>query len=218
MNVSKDKSLSDNKVNSLIFVILYATIPIVLLIFFMLVGNYIYLFLNKKNLMLQVMLVQTIPAFFALIIVPSIVYAKSSERTVKELIRPLRGNMFTKCFLVCISVFYILILCVYKNYTFQIIPFIIHFFVIAIGEELLVRGIITEQLGEIWDNSLFKIIGSAIIFSFIFHSESDISICIFSHMPFAIIMSLIYKKTGTLEMPILIHWIYNVILTLIEVM
>lgn len=218
MEKTREEFLSDNSVKNIITVIIYCTIPVVLLIAIMLIMKVVYNKMDINSLWAEMISVQSIPSFLALGFIPGLIYRMTTKKSIKAIAYPRPYSKASRIISILILVSFIAVLFVFQEYTLKIMPFIFHFLIIAIVEEFLIRGIITDRLKEIFLQEWIVIILSALIFSFVFHSESGFFISLLSHTPFALLMSVIYKKTGSLEAPILIHWSYNVILTIIEVM
>ena len=218
MKKIENEILSDNNINNIISVAIYCAVPIVLLIVLMLIANTIYTATGINNIAAETLVVQTIPSLLALGVIPGLIFKITTKKALLEIVYPGPYLKLTRKISVFLFILFAIVLVYFKSYTLMIIPFIFHFFIIAVVEEFLIRGIITNRLEAIFPQEWLAIIFSAFIFSFIFHSESSFGIGLLSHTPFALMMSIIYRKTGSLEIPILVHWSYDVILTMIEVM
>jgi len=96
----------------------------------------------------------------------------------------------------------------------NVFVYVIHYFFVALVEEILVRGIIYFQLFKLTNKKWLSVLICAFIFALVFHSTDGIWINIIYRVPFSIITSLLYLKTESLMTSVNFHWMYNVILTI----
>jgi len=218
MEKRKKEFISKKDINNIICVIIFCTVPIVLLIATMLIMYTIYNIFNIYSFWGEVLTVQSIPSLISMGIVPWIMYSKMTKKSIKDIMYLKKQLIISRAISVIMLFGFLIMLLIFREHVKLISPFVIHFLVIAIVEEVLIRGIITDRLKEVFINEWLAILISALIFSFVFHSRNGFVNGLIYHVPFALLMSLIYKKTGALEVPIMIHWIYNVVLTIAEVM
>ena len=84
------------------------------------------------------------------------------------------------------------------------------FLVVAVGEEILFRGIVFRMIDERW-GTVVALIVSALIFGFV-HITND-NATVWSSIAIAVEAGLLlgaaYKWSGTLWVPIGIHWAWN---------
>lgn len=84
------------------------------------------------------------------------------------------------------------------------------FLVVAVGEEVLFRGIVFRMIDDRWGTAV-GLIASALIFGFVHISNSNATV--WSSLAIAVEAGLLlgaaYKWSGTLWVPIGIHWAWN---------
>ena len=84
------------------------------------------------------------------------------------------------------------------------------FLVVAVGEEVLFRGIVFRMIDERWGTAV-ALIASALIFGFV-HITND-NATVWSSVAIAVeaglLLAAAYKWSGTLWVPIGIHWAWN---------
>lgn len=209
---------SERKMKHVIALLFFCFMPSVLLIALMLGATMILESLENLNLYQEVFLQQTIPMLLALGIIPAFFYKKyldGSNRTVFNL--RMKKNFSTVFLLLLLGGFAIFLL-IYLESSILVFPLIIHHTVVAITEEFMIRGLITEQLARLFKNEWVAIVASALIFAFVFHSARDVASNFLFRFPLALTLSLIYKKTKSLALPIVLHWLLNSVVTVLEVM
>ena len=84
------------------------------------------------------------------------------------------------------------------------------FLVVAVGEEVLFRGIVFRMIDERWGTTVALIV-SALIFGFVHISNENATV--WSSVAIAVeaglLLAVAYKWSGTLWLPIGIHWSWN---------
>lgn len=88
---------------------------------------------------------------------------------------------------------------------------VIKYSIVALGEELLFRYYIQNQLEK-----QFSILGAtilqAVLFAFILHSGFPILLNLMIRVPSGIILTYLFKKSNNLPLVIAIHFLYNAII------
>lgn len=155
-----------------------------------------------------------------LVLAYTLVVGKIEKRKVDELISTSAGSWVGKGLLLGIGYFSIItaILAIFgmyriEGYDFNIIRLIgcfIFYLVIAVGEEIIFRGIIFRMIAERW-NVVIAFVVSSLLFGAIHIVNPDASI--WSSVAIAIEAGLLlgaaYSFSGNLWLPIGIHWAWN---------
>lgn len=84
---------------------------------------------------------------------------------------------------------------------------------VALSEEFYVKGILFYQARRIYNNSIFIVILSTLVFSFVLHNSNSIINNVIYRVPMGLITSIIYLKTKKIYMPVAIHFIYDMLFT-----
>lgn len=218
MDKTKREFISEKNIKNIIYVIIFCAIPVLLLVTTMLIMNSVYGVLNINSFWGEVLTVQSLPTMISLGIVPWIMFKKMTNKNIKRIIYLKQNIKISRAISVVLLIGFLIALIYFGEKVKLIGPFVIHFLVIAIVEEILARGIISDLLNGIFEKDWIVILISALIFSFVFHSGNGFVTGLIYHVPFAVLMSFLYKRLGSLEVPIIIHWIYDVALTIFEVM
>ncbi len=213
-NVLRSENKEDDIIKKIISVAGYSGIPLVLLVGFITIGVGFVRGDRVSNAWLLVGIQQTVPALISLGLIPLFIFTKIEKNSPK-----LIGiNKYKHKLLAVINIFIIIIFLSYLAIAGLLFSsrgiFVLHYAVIAITEEVLVRGIITYKLKELFENKVIAITVSALIFSLVFHSTDGLFANLLWRVPFAIIMSILLETTGNIWFPITLHWIWDVIITL----
>lgn len=103
-------------------------------------------------------------------------------------------------------------LIVFKKLDFNnAILLILHNVVIAISEEFLSRGCITNVLMRIFKSDIMVMCVNILIFVFLFHSGATFLENLIYRLPISIVLIVVYMKSKNLTTPITIHLTYNVL-------
>ena len=95
------------------------------------------------------------------------------------------------------------------NMTIPANVIIIQFLVVAISEEIILRGVIMDELDKIFQNKYASCIVNAAIFAFIYHSSETFSSNLCVRFPLGLILGILRVKSGEIYSPIMLHWAYN---------
>lgn len=114
---------------------------------------------------------------------------------------------------IVLNIFILLMnLIVFKKLDFiNSILLIFHNIVIAISEEFLSRGCITNVLTRIFKSEIIISCVNILIFVFIFHSGGTLLDNLIFRLPISIVLMATYMKSKNLVTPITIHLTYNVL-------
>lgn len=208
------KTDTEGIIKSVVEVIIYCSIPTFSLVAIVLVMSSIFGPHNLSSGYSLVMLQQSIPILLAYGVIPCVIFKLHTKKSFKQI--GIKKNKHWLISLIDISVFLVFTTYLISNGVFQNsrgIP-VIHYFFVAVAEELLVRGIILYQLNRLFRYEWLSIIASAIIFSLVFHSTDGILLNMAYRIPFGIITAILMKTTGSLTSPILLHWLYNSLLSI----
>ena len=84
------------------------------------------------------------------------------------------------------------------------------FLIVAVGEEVLFRGIVFRMIDDRWGTAV-ALVASALVFGFVHISNSNATV--WSSLAIAVeaglLLAAAYKWSGTLWLPIGIHWAWN---------
>ncbi|EPF4498134.1 CPBP family intramembrane glutamic endopeptidase [Enterococcus faecium] len=110
----------------------------------------------------------------------------------------------------CISFFVVYL--VYNQSNLVLLCF--HFFLVAISEEYLYRGIIYFRLSEEIRSEIFVVLISSCIFAFLGHMGEPFYYNLIYRFPLGILFGFLRVKTGGITYPIIVHAFYNIIITI----
>lgn len=98
--------------------------------------------------------------------------------------------------------------------TAEFVTKLIHIMVIGITEEIMMRGIVFNDLEEKF-NTVIAIVLNSLIFAFIYHSGSDLLSNLLVRFPLGLILSLVRVKTKNVYNSIVMHSWYNMLMLVI---
>lgn len=206
----------ENLLENIIRVICYISIPLCFLMCLTLLPSYflngsISSDVNKMTSLGQVIMCFSIPMFISLVILPVLVKLFLQKEKLYNIgfHRPkLIGILFCIAFLMVVVWSYIRL----ENNPNMTIPanvIIIQFLVVAISEEIILRGVIMDELDKIFQNKYASCIVNAAIFAFIYHSSETFSSNLCVRFPLGLILGILRVKSGEIYSPIMLHWAYN---------
>lgn len=198
----------------LITLIAYCAVPPVILVLAITVAAALINSATTSSIYALVICQQTLPVTISYAVLPLLVFSTVGSNSLGEIgIKKNKNRIITIVDIIAIGLFgaYIIINGVLRQ---SVGVYVIHYFFLAISEEILVRGIILSYLRRLITKDWISILLSALIFALVFHSTDEIVSNIIYRVPFGIIAAILYKKTGSLQSSALFHWIYNVMMTL----
>ncbi len=107
---------------------------------------------------------------------------------------------------------YCLIILYNRGEVLEYLPLGVNFIFIAIGEEILTRGILIDKLKKIMKLDYAIWVG-ALIFSFIFHNNGGFMINLLIRFPLGLVLGYMYKYSKSLYGSIFFHLAYNVMVS-----
>lgn len=155
-----------------------------------------------------------------LVVAYAIIVGKVEKRKTDELALPSAGSWSARGFLLGTAYFAIItailvIACMYRVdecdfKAVSLLKYLISFLVVAVGEELLFRGIVFRMIAERW-NVAVALIASSLFFGamHIGNQDADIWASIAIAIEAGLLLGAAYAFSGNLWFPIGIHWAWN---------
>lgn len=213
MEETIERGREEEKIKGFVTVMGFCGIPLVLLVGFITIGISLVNTSNTENTWLIVGIQQTLPVFLALGVLPFLMFYHLERKNLSII----GVSKFKNKYIAWATLILVVTFLVYLQYNHKLFVdsgiFVVHYAIIAISEEILVRGIITYELNKIVQNKVIAIVISAVIFALVFHSTDGVLSNLLWRVPFAVIMSILLEKTGTIWSSVTLHWIWNVLLT-----
>jgi len=215
--ILKDMS-SDRKILICMQTILYCSIPPILLVVFVTIAMVLVNGRMYDSAYFIVFIQQTLPITLAYGVIPILIYKGIKQGSLSEIgIKASKYRIVDFINIAVLSIFTFLL--INKGiFTHDVSIYVIHYFFVAVSEEILVRGLILKKLKEVISKEYIAIIISAVIFALVFHSTDGIFTNLLYRVPFGVITAYLYIKTDSMISPIILHWIYNVTITIQEVL
>ncbi len=171
--------------------------------------------INKIKNRNDSLLIFSVPMVLFYIVLPLIMKIKVEKVPFQDIGLIYRKSKLSLGFIVTFSL--ILITLIIKSYTMELpIPaftIILSFMIVAIAEEIMLRGIIQHEVEKIF-NPVISVFITSLIFAFIYHSGGDVYDNLFIRFSIGLILGFIRLKTGSLYNSILFHWVYNIFVTI----
>lgn len=159
-------------------------------------------FLNLSNPFLMM----TVPTVISFIILPKLLLKLLNIEDKLDLFRYLKTSI-----VIFMSFLPIYLLTFRSKLDMDLIGFwIIHYLIVAIGEEYIYRHLLISLLSKKM-NVIISCIISSLVFAFILHNNEAFVTNLIIRLPLGLVLSGIYVKTKSLSLPIIIHSIYNLL-------
>ena len=99
--------------------------------------------------------------------------------------------------------------------TLEISPWTIwiHFFFVAVAEEIMLRSIIMDELRFFTENKWILCLLNGVIFAFVYHSNEGFWANLLVRVPLGFVLSMVREKCGNVYPAIMMHWLYNMFVT-----
>lgn len=91
----------------------------------------------------------------------------------------------------------------------------LHFFFVAVAEEIMLRSIIMDELRFFTRNKWVLCLLNGVIFAFVYHSSEDFWSNLLVRVPLGFVLSLVRVKSDNVYPAIMLHWLYNMFVTTI---
>ena len=216
MNHENKHSASDI-LEKVVTIICYTYLPLICLILLMVVFSWsflgsINLNVNEAKGIIQVIIAFSVPMIISLVILPLLFWVLIQHNTLQSLgliYSPKKWSV-VMCsgmgMIVLISTCYLT-----NNDEIKITAFTIcfHFLVVAISEEIIMRGIIMHEISRVSSNGVIICVVNAVVFAFVFHSNEDFLSNLVVRLPLGLILSFSKLKSKDIYLPIMIHWAYD---------
>lgn len=200
----------------------YSIIPMILLLAVSLTIMFILSFpifqTLQKNSFSNMIVTLTIPTFLCLAVFP-VRTMKRNKISIKDffICIPNTKNTIRRCmFYIFVSFAILIVAGCMDSFKTTFWMFFIHYLSVAVSEEVLARGVILYYLKQLFRLPVAIII-SALIFAFVFHSNSNqlMNLCV--RFPLGLIFSLITERTKSILPSICLHWGYDVLVTILSI-
>ena len=203
INKNYDFSFLDvNEKNPLIIAMALVVINLVSLLILIISAS----FLNVSNPFLMM----TVPTVISFIILPKLLLKLLKIEDKLDLFRHLKTSI-----LIFISFLPIYLLAFRSKLDMDLIGFwIIHYLIVAMGEEYIYRHLLISLLSKKMSVVISCII-SSLVFAFILHNNEAFATNLIIRLPLGLVLSGIYVKTKSLSLPIIIHSIYNLLVMIV---
>lgn len=210
----------ENLVESIIRMICYITFPMILLLT-LTVGGSLLTYgtlvtdVNQALTLRQVAVIFSMPMLVALAAVPLCFKTIWQKVTLQELgfRRPTRfGYLFCA---VCTGIVAASTAAMAGNPNIGIPVSVIcfQFFAVAISEEIMLRGVLMDELGKLVSSQRLCCVINAAIFAFIYHSSEPILPNLLIRFPLGLALCYSRVKSGEIYSPIMLHWAYNMFIS-----
>lgn len=162
--------------------------------------------------------VASIASAVLLIVIYILIVRFIEKRRVEEFALNIALKQIGKGFLIGIAYFSIIVIVLFAigsyrvesiqfNYIDILIIFLLYL-IVAIGEELIFRGILFRLIDQRW-NAVVAYISSALIFGFMHLPQGTVWSSVAIAIEAGLLFGAVYKYSGNLWMPIGIHWSWN---------
>ncbi len=91
----------------------------------------------------------------------------------------------------------------------------IHFFFVAVAEEIMLRSIVLDELKGFTANPWLLCLLDAMIFAFVYHSNDAFLPNLLVRVPLGFVLSITAVKSNSIYPAIGVHWLYNMLVTTI---
>ncbi len=216
------KGKVDKYIEHLIKIVCYISLPLVMLFALTMftsvfrTGN-VNMNVNNSDSFVNVLLTFSLPMFISLVVMPVIIKIFIEKVGVNQL-----GLMiFSRCNIVlCIlmgilSLF--LAICLLNNKSLKVSAWTVlfHFFIVAISEETILRGVIMNELLYFTQNRIVLCLANSIIFAFVYHSSEDFIANLFIRVPLGFVLSYVRLRQKSIYPSIMLHLLYNMFVSVI---
>ena len=166
---------------------------------------------ESMNGFIETFTIFSIPMLLFLAVIPLIVKVKYENKSFKELgliyTSNKRNNILLALNMVVLMVMGVRFVTLDIN-SGEILTMFIHILCIGVSEEIMLRSVVFDEVGSKF-NKVITIIITALIFSFIYHSGSDLQSNILIRFPLGLILGFLRSKTNNVYNSIAFHTWYN---------
>lgn len=214
MNNKKIENKTDDIIIKFIGILLYCGIPPFVLVLLITLSLSIVNSNTTSNVYMLVLIQQSLPVLISYGLIPILIFIIIEKLKLVDIGLKWNKNYQVTVLNMIIVIIFMIYLFYKEIFNYNEGVFVLHYFCVALAEEILVRGIILYKLSALVKKKWVAIVISAFIFALVFHSTDGIIMNIVYRVPFGIITAILYKKTDSLMSSITFHWIYNVALTI----
>lgn len=173
---------------------------------------------NETGDLVTVLLSFSLPMVLALAAAPVAVKCLAQKRSLKDLgLAPQRslGNGIACAVMAALSVVLAVVLGSKEGLEASAWTVLIHFFFVALSEEVMLRGVVHDELSALTKNPWLLCLANGLIFAFVYHSNSDFWSNLLIRVPMGAGLCLVRMKSKSLYPAIMLHWLYNMFVTTI---
>lgn len=206
--------MTDDKIWKLIKLILYCSVPPILLVLTITIMYGSVNSMTVTNNLLVVLFQQSVPIVICYGLIPCIFFKLLDKESLREIGLRANRRLWMNVIDILIATGFLFYLAAKGAFYNDARIWVIHYLCVAVFEEILVRGIILYELKRLFQRKWVAVFISAVIFSLVFHSTDGIFINMLYRIPFGLITGILCEKTESVSSSILFHWIYDVLLSI----
>lgn len=221
---TKGKKLQpmDNLIEHLIKLVCYISFPLILLFLLTIAISLIMTGglntnVNNANSFINVLLIFSLPMIVSLAIISLVIKIAVEKNSLEQLgvATPKKKNVIMCIVMSLTSIALAVILSNAKGLNVSAWTVLIHFFFVAVAEEIILRSVILDELQYITTNKLLLCMINGAIFAFIYHSSEDFASNLLVRVPLGVVLCVIRIKCDSVYPAIAFHWLYNMFVSTI---
>lgn len=218
----KTKKPLDFYIEHLIKIACYISFPLILLFFLTIVMSLtttgsLNTNVNNADSFISVFLTFSLPMVVALAIIPLVIKVAIGKCSLKQLglAAPSKQSIAACLVMSVASIALATVLSDVEGLNVSAWTVLIHFFFVAIAEEVILRSIIMDELQHFTANRLLLCLINGAIFAFIYHSSEDVASNLFVRVPLGFALSIVRMKSNSVYPAVTLHWLYNMFISTI---
>ena len=200
----------ENIVEQVIRIVCYISLPLILLMALTVAGS-INTDVNNAITLQQVALSFSLPMLLALVVIPLLIKTLCQKTPLEALgfKKPTFGGIIF-CMAAAVVTFASAAVISGRNDIRQSVYVVaFHFFIVAVSEEIMLRGILMDELEKVFGGKILCCILDGLIFAFVYHSSEPPLANLFIRFPLGFVLGYCRIKSGEIYSPIMLHWAYN---------
>lgn len=220
-NVKTKKSL-DYYIEHLIKIACYISFPLILLFFLTIIMSLtttgsLNTNVNNADSFISVFLTFSLPMVVALAIIPLVIKVAIEKYSLKQLgLAAPSKQSIVACFVMSVaSIALATVLSDVEGLNVSAWTVLVHFFFVAVAEEIILRSIILDELKYFTANKLLLCLINGMIFAFIYHSSEDLASNLLVRVPLGFALCMVRVKSNSVYPAVALHWLYNMFISTI---